>query len=313
VFRATPDRLKGSDKLLTYDEIIKLGSIESALEKFIDKEIDSLLRESHEYHISYLEKELKIDIKNSVRNWKEFVEITERRNLFVHTGGVVSKQYINLCRKHGIDLDKIDEGAALSAGDDYFQKAYRCFFESSIVISQLVYRKLWADTEKLEIADSRRTDIGINLLINEKWEIALSVFDFALSLPVKLISDDAQHKIYIINKCIALKGLGQKKKMLDLLGAIDWSAVGQKYQLGISALKDEYDKAESIMSSIGKDIVSEENYRTWPVFNSFRETKQFARAFNKLFDKDFDLNNPLGDADLLPAVLVDIDSDTLEE
>ena len=101
--------------------------------------------------------------------------------------------------------------------------------------------------------------------------------------------------------------------MLDLLGTIDWSAVGQKYLLGISALKDEYDQAENIMSSIDKDIIDEENYRTWPVFSGFRKTKQFARAFKKIFEEDFELENPLEDINLLPTGLEDIDSDKLVE
>ena len=42
---------------------------------------------------------------NNLPSFKDFIEISERRNLFVHTGGIVSEQYIEVCKKYGCIIE----------------------------------------------------------------------------------------------------------------------------------------------------------------------------------------------------------------
>ncbi|MCK4904831.1 hypothetical protein KAS42_01110 [bacterium] len=291
-FRATPDRLKSPDKTLSYDEILQLGSIKNAIEKFISKEIDQLFRGSHSEQIGYLEKQLKLNIREGLSCWSTFIELTERRNLFVHLGGQVSQQYIRVCKTHGVTIDeKLKEGMILSANEQYLRKAYKCLLEVSLKVSQSVLRKVWPD--KLEDADVALNNIGFNFLESEQWELARMVFDFALTLPHKLISNEFWRKIFIINKCITLKWSGDENGMLKLLNEVDWSATDSKFTLGVHVLKNEYKQAESIMAAMNsKEPIKEYEFRTWPIFRDFRNTDSFRRAYKKIYGKEFRIEIP---------------------
>jgi len=314
IFRANPDRLKSVDKTLTYEEILQLGSIEEALTKFVSKEVDKILREAHADHIRYIDKQLKLNIEQQIIYWPDLIELTERRNLFVHTGGRVSQQYIRACKSNNIKLEpKIEENKILSVNEEYFKNAYKCLFEIGIKVSQSVYRKLFPN-ELAEAEHSLNLTIGIRLLEREQWELANIVFDYALSIPVKLLFSDYDHKVYTINKCIALKWSGAEDKMNELLDSIDWGAYHPKFLLAVRVLKDEYDEAENIMTKMGDQYILEGEYKGWPLFRDFRRSEQFRRAFKSIFKKDYQVEI-LEDAILLAEqeheILVEADGEVV--
>lgn len=312
IFRATPDRLKSPDKTLSYEEILQLGSVENAIEKFISKEIDVLLRMSHVEQIKYIDKQLKIDLRDNINCWPVFTEITERRNLFVHTGGKVSRQYINTCKFNEVNLDaNIIEGFQLDVDNEYLQKAYLCLLEISMKVSQLVLRKLWP--KELKTIDMALNEIGFDFLKGEKWDLAKVVFNFALSLPPTLVSDDAYRKMFVVNKCIALKWCGNEIEFKKLLDDIDWSSSDAKFALAVYVLKGEFKEAELIMSTMNKEKpITEHEYKTWPLFKDFRNTDNFRRAFKKIYRKNYSPELPEIESALIdPAELISPDNDIL--
>lgn len=288
LFKSNPDQLKSPDKVLTYEEILELESLDEILGKFISKEIEKVLHQSHEEQLEYLDSRLKLGLKEHFALWNNFIEITERRNLYAHTGGCVNRHYLRVCKDHGIKLEsKIKETSYLPVTEEYFESAYQCIFELGVRIGQSVLRRIFPD--KLKEADrSLISYIGVPLEENKQWELARIIFDFALTMPQKLISDDEFYKVFIINSCICLKQIGQKRKMRQLLESIDWSSANQKFLLAIHVLKNKYSEAEALMSTMnGKKPIDEHSFRTWPLFLQFRETENFARAFKKIYKKDY--------------------------
>jgi hypothetical protein len=95
--------------------------------------------------------------------------------------------------------------------------------------------------------------------------------------------------MYLINKCIALRQLGKQKETVDLLESMDWSAAHPKFVLAVHTLKEEYDQAEEIMSSMNGDEPSEYDFLTWPLFKDFRKTEFFKRAFKKVYGKEYEI------------------------
>lgn len=298
IFRNNPDRLKSPDKTLSYDEILQVKTIEEALSKFIAKEVDKIIRESHSEHIKYLDKQLKINLQQKIVSWKKFVELTERRNLFVHTGGRISRQYTCVCIANEIKLDnKVQENTILNVTDQYFEEAYECLFEIGFKIGQSVYRKLFSD--RLEPIETSLNSVGVRLLEKGQWGLSKIIFDYGLSIPSKMLFSEEFHRLYMINKCIALKGSGDVDSMLKLLNSVDWSASHQRFILAGHVLKNEYDEAEKIMVDMPVRYISEEYYRTWPLFQDFRNSEQFKRAFKILFRKDFIVEVPEDTVELL--------------
>ncbi|TFG75550.1 MAG: hypothetical protein E4H21_08570 [Thermodesulfobacteriales bacterium] len=289
LFKTYPEQLKNSDKSISYEDIADVNDMSDILDKFISKEIDKIIHSSHEQQLEFLDKRLKLGLKDSFSSWNDFVEITERRNLIVHCGGEVNCQYLKSCKTHGIKIaKKIKEGICLSVDNQYFEKAYKIIYEIGLRIGQGVHRQLFKSCVK--DADCSLTSmIGVPLEDDKQWELAKVVFDFALAIPKNLVSDDEMHKIYVINACICLKALGQKKRMNTLLDAVDWSSASSKFVLAINVLKEKYEEAEKVMSTMnGKDPINEESFRSWPLFREFRETEYFVTAFKKIYKRDYE-------------------------
>lgn len=286
ILRRNPSKLESSEKNLSYNEILQLGSIEEAIDRFVSKEVDGWLRQSHIEKLESLDTKLKLGLAENMTCWEAFVELAERRHIFAHTGGQVTSQYIRVCGENKIVVE-VEEGEHLEVDETYFENAYRCLFEIGVRIGQAVWRRLYLD--KLESADSSLNFMGYRLLLSEQWDLAGIVFDFALGLPGRFISSDETYKRYLVNRCIALKQSGREKEKLNLLDSVDWSATHPRFVLAVNVLKEEYEQAETVMSSMNGRDPSEHDFLTWPLFRDFRETECFRRAFKRLYDKEYEV------------------------
>ena len=286
--KAYPDRLKNSERTLSYEEIASSTTLQHAVDRLINKEVDKVLRDSHLAQVRYLENQLGIQIKDGVGNWHDFVEITERRNILVHCGGTISAQYLRVCKSQGCQLEpKLKEGAILSVTPEYFERAHKVLYELAFKISQTIARKLFPDS--LKKIDVMLNQQGVELLNQERWLLALLIFDYATNLPLKATSDDQTRKIFLINKCIALKFSGKSSESCKILDDVDWSSANTAFQLAVEVLKNNFKVAEGIMAKMnGDDPISEIDFKTWPLFKEFRKTDYFQRAFKQIYKKDYD-------------------------
>lgn len=284
-YRQNSGWLKNPDKKISYKELLEITSLDSLKDEIIAKEVDCLMRDSHFTQVTFLDGKLKLGIEKSFPSWKDFLEITERRNLFVHTGGTVSAQYIENCAKWEISLDKkIKEGEHLSASDDYIKNTIDCFYELSVRVAQAAVRRMFP--ESLVEVDAAMNNRSVDLLIEERWSLADRIFTFALSIPDDMASGGEMKYYYLINRCIARKFSG--KEFTEDLHSIDWSPFHPKYHFAVAVLEDRFEDAEKLMRSQAvKDEIMEEHFMEWPLFRDFRKTEAFQNAYKDIFGKDF--------------------------
>ena len=216
-----------------------------------------------------------------------FLEITERRNLFVHTGGEVSSQYLDNCNKYKLPVSQeLKEGSHLSASDKYILSAFDCFYELCVRITQAVARRLYPQC--YADADNILNNKNVDLLNTERWNLAENIFEYALDIPEELTSKGETKYYFLINLCIALKFGG--KDYLPRLHSVDWTPFHPKYHFAVAVLEDRYDDAEKLMRKQAViDQFSEMNFKEWPLLREFRKTDQFRNAFQDIFHKDFEL------------------------
>src|SRR5690606_1659122 len=158
MFQAKPELLNNSEKNILFSELIKFKSLEEAREYLIEKEVESVLRESHLKHFKWLEAKLNIPLRKDLPSFSDFIEITERRNLFVHCNGIISRQYIDVCKENDVkNIDKVKIGQQLIASPEYFYKCYMVMFEIGVKLGQVIWRKLQPD--KLEDADAHLNNV----------------------------------------------------------------------------------------------------------------------------------------------------------
>lgn len=178
MFISKPEFLNSSEKNILFSELIKFESIEEAREFIIEKEVESVLRESHLKQFKWLENKLGITLRKDLPSFSEFIEITERRNLFVHCNGIISRQYLEVCKENDVkNIDKAKLGQKLNANPGYFNKCYMVLFEIGVKLGQVIWRKLQPDD--IESADAHLNNVCYQLLIKGHNRLALKLLTFA--------------------------------------------------------------------------------------------------------------------------------------
>ena len=144
MFLAKPELLNTSEKNILFTELMKFNSIEEAQDFIVEKEVESVLRDSHLKQFIWLENKLGGQtLRKDLPSFSDFIEITERRNLFVHCNGIVSRQYLETCRANQVkNISDITIGKKLNADPAYFNKCYITLFEIGVKLGQVIWRKL---------------------------------------------------------------------------------------------------------------------------------------------------------------------------
>lgn len=290
LFKDMPDILNGSDKEFKFSDILTYADFNELKEVLVEKEIESLLRKNHVDQFQWLETKLKIPIKD-FKLFPEFVEIMERRNLFVHCKGVVSRQYISQCKKNNVPLpDDFRPGTRLNADVDYVWKAYKVLFQVGIMLGFVMWHKLRPE-ETEEMVDSL-SEVAYDLIRDEEYTLALDIIDFALtnnSWSKKI--NYAQQLIFRVNKALSFHLRDMQDECDKIADSMDLTAADPVYHLAVAVLKEEYETAYKIMDKIGKDSAMLGNYKTWPLFNKIRRECAFISKFKDIYGEDYECND----------------------
>lgn len=222
-------------------------------------------------------------LRKNLNVWNEFVELTERRNLFVHYGGITSSQYLKVCEENNIILKESSLGMKLGANRNYLMNSYKCLYEIGVKLTQVIWRKLKPD--ELEQADNSLNYFAYELLVDKKYDLATRLLEFAYALPRH--SSEMHRRMFIINLAQAYKFSDKEEKCNTRLSKEDWSACNDAFAVCVSVLQDDFDKAYMLMKRLGKSSeISELSYLEWPVFRNFRESLQFKKAFLEIFEHE---------------------------
>ncbi len=100
LYELKPELLGGSDRQLSLSDLTKFETIEEAKEFLIEKEIETVLRKSHTDQFKWMENRFSVELRKGLESWSQFIELTERRNLFAHANGIVSSHYLSVCDAH---------------------------------------------------------------------------------------------------------------------------------------------------------------------------------------------------------------------
>lgn len=143
IYTLKPELLLESNMNFLYRELVEYDSIKEVKKKIIETTIEKLFRDSHTEQIIWIEKAIDIKTLRDFASWPNYIELTERRNLFVHSEGVVSSQYIDECKKCGYNVDSISVGNRLAVDRTYFDQSYSLLYEMAIMLTQILINKLY--------------------------------------------------------------------------------------------------------------------------------------------------------------------------
>jgi hypothetical protein len=286
IFVARPEILNGSDRKLSFSTLNQFSSIGAAREFILEKEIEAILRSSHADQFKWMENAFSIPLTKGLTSWPTFIELTERRNLFVHTNGVVSSQYIDICKKYNCNVENnSQEGQRLGVPQDYFQEAHRCIYEIGVKLGHVLWRKLFP--EDREAADNSLVNITYELIENHRFDLAIRLLDFACC-ELKTFSNEGTQLILIVNRAQAYRWRGDNKRCTEIMASVDWSAKSDQFRLANAVLAEDWTLASEIMLRIGKNgTVASDDYRYWPLFREWRKRQEFLSGYENIFGKPF--------------------------
>jgi hypothetical protein len=218
--------------------------------------------------------------------WPLFVEVTERRNLFVHTDGVVPHQYLDVCERSSCTVaEDICLGKSLSITREYFTAAYECLYEIGVKLAQVLWRKL--EPDKIRSADANLNRVSYELLVEDRYRLARVLLDFGTETLKKHGSEEGRLTM-VVNRAQAYKWGGNDQDAKRILNAEDWTAMGLKFKMARDVLLDDFDAAMQIMDRIGvSGEIDKHHYREWPLFREIRKSKEFAAKFEQIFGEPF--------------------------
>jgi hypothetical protein len=289
IFEVKPEIIQNSEKQLTFSELNKFKSIQEAQDYVIEKEIETVLRGSYTEQFKWFENKLKIQLTKDLPIWQTFIEITQRRNLFVHNDGKISTQYLNVCREHNVILDdKLKVGDELDVGLKYFDKSFKCLFEIGVKLNQVIRRNLLP--EELEKADHSFLNISFELIHNSQLDLAKTLYDFSDKYIKKYSNEDLKLRI-LLNRAQTYKWLNKEKECENIINSIDWTATGDLFKLASKVLIDDFNSACEIMKNIGENekVLNKAFYKDWPIFKKFRCSEEFKNTYFEIFGTEFEI------------------------
>lgn len=231
-YKENLNKLKGESIKLDSEEILEGSSYEQIVNEMLKKLIeDDIMGDSHPKQVNFINNKLSLGIKEYFSRWKDFIEITLRRNMYVHNGPKVNSIYLNRCNQHDIDVESLEQGDLLYVSEDYFNKAFLCFFELGLRLGESAFRRIFEDEEeKLELADSRLQRLGYRFLKAQDWDVAELIFGYAMDLKDKHVAwNQEMYYTVLVNYCLARKK--NEKRFIDILEERSWGQLKGKFSL----------------------------------------------------------------------------------
>lgn len=289
VFSKHPEMVLTSDREIKYSDLIGYSSIEEARDRIIDREVESVIRNSHHEQFSWMESKFGIPLRSGLDVWASFIELCERRNLLTHTGGLVSNQYIANCAKFGYKENAV-VGEKLETDANYFKGAVNIIGEIGFKLGHVLWRK-FEQSERAK-ADARLIDLGVDLISSREYALAEQILDFGYNM--KKHSSDERRRMMVVNLANAVRLNGDVNRASNILEKEDWTATGPNFRICVAAAKDDLANVCTLMRQCGATgAVSAEEYREWPIFRGLRRKEEFTTAFFETFGEPLLNEKPL--------------------
>ncbi len=287
IYKKKTDLLKGISRQISFADLLDYDNLNAIKLDMLEKEVETFRRASYVEQFASLEAKFSLKLR-SFPEWGEFVELSQRRNLIVHNGGVVSDQYLIVCDREGYRFqDRPKLGDLLKLDGQYFSRATIVVSKVAFMLCHTLWRKLFP-CEK-EIAHHDANAVLFDLVTDKRWNTANAIAKFALTEPMKDGISDMDLRIRTINTAIATKFSGDEAGCKATLKSLDWTAALRDFRLAIAVLSDDFPAAAELMISIGKrgELVAELAYHDWPLFHKFRESPEFLNAYATVYGISF--------------------------
>lgn len=287
IFLSNVGMIEGSDKPVSIKDVFVSGDLSEFKAIIIDKEVESIMRESFSDQIKWFEQTLRLgrSIREDYPDWDALIEIIERRNIFAHSNGIVGKRYLDKVKKLNIDGFAVPKrGAELIADGKYLDKSLENLIEFGVKIIWLVWGKI--NKDEIGMASLSVSDFAFTLIEKGEYRLAARLYEFAKTFEKTL--DARQRLMNVVNYANASALAGNVRQRDVILSDHDWNSMSDDFAICVAAIRGEVEKVVKLM----KKLVHDEEWRArfyeeWPVFFHVRNAPAFIESFSEAYGRAY--------------------------
>jgi hypothetical protein len=273
-FKEYPLAIGSHDKVFNFDDLRDFNTIDDARTHLIESKIEGLLRGSISDWFNYLKSHLKLSLEYIEPYEADLIEVTQRRNLLVHNGGVVNSIYMSKVPEEVRSDVKL--GHPIEVSEKYLEKALRTIERVFVLVGAELWKKLSpADESRFETL----FDISWKHLKAERWELAEGISYFIMQDKKQ---PEVNQLVGMMNYWQSLKWLGRFEEVRSDVERTDFSAKQQRFALAQAALLDDEERFFTILPRVLEaGEITEEALHEWPILRKLRTTDRFRQLYSK--------------------------------
>ena len=192
IYARKPELYRTIKREIALTDLIEFEDLESVKRDMLEKEIDSIRRQSYVEQFATLERTFDLTLR-AFQEWPAFVEIGQRRNLMTHNDGQVSQQYLVICEREGFQFDPRPAlRTKLTLTRDYLINSINVVSKVAFMLTHTLWRKLFPDDCKL--ADKELNNTLYDLLHRSEWKSAVDFGMFGLQKPMLVQTEDIMRR-----------------------------------------------------------------------------------------------------------------------
>jgi len=276
------------------DEQIKAGYLRSG-KTFEDwqseksaKTIEKKLRESHKDVVDWVLDEVANlkDPQKVKKNkyYRDFLEVCQRRHLFIHNGGTVNEDYRRKCLDAGLPkADLPENGVLLEVDPKYLTRAaarvYLVGAFTMFIVAQNVYPRHKSVAHRMMLSASHEfLQAGLTKMAERIIDFAeFNSGDFSNDLKLKFAINKALSKLLDPSKDTS----EQTENAEKVLEQYDWSVTTPIFDLALACAKRDFSNLLELAEAAQKAGLSYRDVRSFVVFREAVEIEGFMDCFPK--------------------------------
>jgi hypothetical protein len=255
--------LSEKSRTLTFKELETFGSIDEIREPIVHDFLEDLMRKSAS---GWFDEFSKMFGGVKIQGAKDFatLEVFQRRHVFVHHGGIVSRQYLEALKNFKMTVALGDE---LSVDLDYVERAAASLASAahSVVMCALITSSATDATERRE-AEREAGELTYILLTLQRDVV---VDRFVSAFDLTRVKDTFARELLRVNGWIAKRRLGRLGDVVDEIAEWDTEASDDRFKLAKLILLDKKQMAvDKAVKMIAQGRLSEYAVAMWPLFET---------------------------------------------
>ncbi|WP_370267415.1 hypothetical protein [Nioella sp.] len=278
--------------LISDEETIPVGLLRSGKSfqdwqaEQIERKIAKKLRGSHQELIEWILTDVAklkdVSAVQSSRFYQDFLEVCQRRHLFIHNGGIVTEDYIEKCKGAKFKVEQLPKvGAALSIDPEYLRSsAARVYLVGAFVLN-LVFQSTYPG--KRQFSFKALLSASHEFLLSDLTKMAERIIEFAEYNSAKF-DQDLRLK-FGINRALSklhepdVEKSTQNKNAAQVLSQYDWSVVDPILKLALACVRRDFSDLIKLAEEAHKAGLEFRDVNSFCVFREAREIEGFMDCF----------------------------------